>query len=171
MIPVAAHYFLRILLYGGMQIFFLKNLALFHVAFCFVYVYFTLQFHSSTPPLQLLLLSFLLGLFVDLFYDYLGLHAAALVALAFARQYWLRRIVPAGNSDGGFVPDIATHGLLWFVTYALPLIFLHHLVLFFAEMGGFQLFWRTLLKAAASSVFTLTGVIVVQYLLPKRKRL
>jgi len=165
MIPVAAQYFLKIILYVGIQIFLLKNFALFNVAFCLVYVHFILRLHSETPPLRALLLSFLSGLSVDLFYDYLGLHAAALTALAYARQYWLQR----SDSDGGFFPDIAHNGFLWYVTYAFPLIVLHHLILFFAEVG-LQLFWHTLLKVAVSSLFTLAGVLVIEYLLPQQRQ-
>lgn len=170
MIPAPVKYFLNILLFGGIQVLFLKNFALFHVAFCLIYVHFVLQLHSDTPPLQILLLSFLLGIFIDIFYDYPGLHASALVALAFVRRFWLQRMAPGGgSSDDGFVPDIS-NGLPWFIAYALPLIFFHHLVLFCVETG-FAFFWSTLVKVSASSLFTLAGVIVIQYLLPQRRRL
>jgi len=52
----------------------------------------------------------------------------------------------------------------------MPLVFLHHLVLFFVEAGGFSMFWFTMLKVIGSLFFTMTVMVVLQYFSAGRRR-
>src|SRR5690606_32867240 len=81
------------------QILLLKNLALFGVAFCFIYLLAILSFPITMRSFALILISFCLGLLIDVFYDTLGLHAAAVTLVAFLRPYWLKAIGPNGGYD------------------------------------------------------------------------
>ncbi|MFO0267635.1 MAG: Rod shape-determining protein MreD, partial [Cyclobacteriaceae bacterium] len=100
----------------------------------------------------------------DMFYNSLGIHASSLVMVAYLRNYWLGVITPQGGYDAGLAPTLAANGLQWFMVYTIPLVFLHHTILFFTEAGGFGLFWFTVLKIMASTVFTSGMIIVLQYL-------
>jgi hypothetical protein len=120
--------------------------------------------------LVLMLIAFLLGFAVDIFYNSLGLHALALVLVAYLRNYWLATITPQGGYDIGTPPTLSANGLQWFVVYTLPLVFLHHLVLFFVEASGFVMFWYTMLKAITSLLFTMTVMLLLQYLSLDRRR-
>src|SRR5687768_16574288 len=120
------------------QVLLFKKLELFNTAFCFLYIAFILLLPAETNPLALMLVGFGLGLLVDTFYDRQGMHAAATVAVAFLRNYWLGLITPQGGYDGGSVPTLATNGLIWFLSYATPLVLIHHVILFFIEAGGFD---------------------------------
>ncbi len=130
-----------------LQVVLLKNLVLFNTSFCFLYVAFILLLPVEMSNLLLMLIAFLLGISVDIFYNSLGLHTIALVLLAYLRNYWLATITPQGGYDIGTPPTLAANGLQWFLVYTLPLVFVHHLVLFFVEASGFTLFWYTMLKA------------------------
>jgi hypothetical protein len=66
-------------------------------------------------------------------------------------------------------PTLAMNGLQWFLVYALPLVFVHHAVLFFVEAGGFGLFWFTMLKIIASLVFTTSILLMLQYVSAPRR--
>ncbi|MCE2893335.1 MAG: Rod shape-determining protein MreD [Flammeovirgaceae bacterium] len=120
--------------------------------------------------LLLMLIAFLLGISVDIFYNSLGLHTIALVLLAYLRNYWLATITPQGGYDIGTPPTLAANGLQWFLVYTLPLVFVHHLVLFFVEASGFTLFWYTMLKAVSSLLFTMAVMLLLQYLSLDRRR-
>jgi hypothetical protein len=157
-------------LYGLIQVMLLKNLVLFNVSFCFLYVAFVLLMPIDTNPLVLMGAGFILGFMVDIFYDSLGLHACTLVFVAYLRNYWLVTITPQGGYDAGEGPLLAVNGLQWFLVYSLPLVFIHHFVLFFVEAGGFSVFWYTMLKVITSLVFTMTVIILLQYLLFDRRR-
>ncbi|MCU0418934.1 MAG: Rod shape-determining protein MreD [Cyclobacteriaceae bacterium] len=147
-----------------LQVLLLKNLVLFNVAFCFFYVAFILLLPLETNSLSLLVVSFLMGFLVDVFYDSLGIHTAACVLVAYLRKYWLAAITPQGGYDAGASPAIAASGLQWFIVYALPLLFVHHAALFFIEAAGFGLFWHSMLKIIGSVLFTLTLMVLFQYL-------
>lgn len=153
-----------------LQVVLLKNLVLFNTSFCFLYVAFILLLPVEMGNLLLMLIAFLLGISVDIFYNSLGLHTIALVLLAYLRNYWLATITPQGGYDIGTPPTLAANGLQWFLVYTLPLVFVHHLVLFFVEASGFTLFWYTMLKAVSSLLFTMAVMLLLQYLSLDRRR-
>lgn len=163
--------FIAFFLYVLVQVMLLKNLVLFNVSFCFFYIAFILLLPVETNNLLLMLVGFILGFTIDAFYDSLGIHAFALIAVSYVRNYWLATITPQGGYDNGSSPTISSNGFQWFIVYALPLIFLHHLVLFFMEASGFGQFWYTMLKIIASIFFTLTAILILQYLSPERRRI
>jgi hypothetical protein len=116
-------------------------------------------------------LGFTLGFVIDIFYNSLGLHALTMVLIAYLRNYWLGAITPQGGYDLGAMPNLKSHGLQWFLVYLMPLVFIHHLTLFLVESAGFTLFWYSMLKTIISLLFTLTVVVVLQYLVPQRSRI
>ena len=152
------------------QVMLFKKLVLFNTAFCFVYIAFVLLLPFDTNPLVLMLVGFGLGLLIDVFYDHQGMHAAATVAVAYLRNYWLGAITPQGGYDVGTAPTVGRNGLPWFLTYSAPLIIVHHLILFFIDAGGFGLSGLTLAKSFASVLFTITVLILHQYFFFKQAR-
>ncbi|MCW5912233.1 MAG: Rod shape-determining protein MreD [Cyclobacteriaceae bacterium] len=153
------------------QVLILRNLVLFNTAFCFLYIAFVLLLPIETNTLILMLAGFLMGFSVDIFYDSMGLHALATVLVAYLRNYWLSTITPQGGYESGSTATLAANGLQWFLVYSLPLVFLHHLVLFFVEASGFTLFWYTMLKIIASLIFTMSVMLLLQFLTPQRRRI
>jgi hypothetical protein len=157
-------------IYVLVQVLLLKNVVLFNISFCFLYVAFILLLPVDINKLILMLIAFVLGFTIDLFYDSLGMHAMALVMVAYLRNYWLAIITPQGGYDSGSGPTLAANGLQWFLVYALPLIFVHHAVLFFVEAAGFTLFWYTMLKTITSLLFTVIVMLLLQYVTFDRQR-
>ncbi len=156
-------------IYLFFQVIILKNAVMFHVAFCFLYVGYLLLMPVENNPLILMALGFVMGFSVDVFYDSLGLHALASVLLMYVRNYWLAGLTPQGGYDANALPSVANNGVQWFITYALPLIFLHHAVLFYTEAGGFDYFWHTLIKVITSTAYTLLVMLIVEYVFPGRR--
>ena len=148
------------------QVLILKNIVLFNTAFCFLYVAYLFFLPVESNPVFLMFAGFLMGFAVDIFYDSLGLHAFACVLVMYVRNYWLTLITPQGGYDSSTTPSIAINGMQWFVVYTIPLVFLHHSVLFFVEAGGFGMFWFTLWKIITSTIFTTMVTVIVQFLFP-----
>ena len=146
---------LYFVLYTLVQVMLFKQVVLFNTAFCFLYVAFILLLPIETNTLILMGVAFLLGFCIDIFYDSLGLHALSLVLVAYLRNYWLAAITPQGGYDAGEGPTLAVNGLQWFMVYSLPLVFVHHFVLFFTEAAGFGIFWFTMSKVMTSLTFTM----------------
>jgi hypothetical protein len=157
-------------LYLMAQVLLFKRLVFFDTAFCFLYVAFILLLPIEINHLALMIIGFLLGFTIDIFYDSLGLHALALVFVCYLRNYWLATITPQGGYEGGSGPTLTVNGFQWFLVYSIPLVFAHHLMLFFVEAGGFGMFWFTMLKALSSLLFTITVMVILQYLsIPSRR--
>ncbi len=163
--------FFSFFIYLLVQVTLLKGLVLYDTALCFLYVAFILLLPIEMNSLTLMVIGFSLGFLVDVFYDSLGLHASTLVLIAYLRNYWLSVISPQGGYDSGTGPTMAVNGVQWFLVYTIPLVFLHHFVLFFIEAGGFVTFWHTMLKVIASLMFTMSVIILVQYLSTNRRSL
>ncbi|HNP77082.1 MAG: Rod shape-determining protein MreD [Cyclobacteriaceae bacterium] len=160
-------YFVAYLL---VQVMIFKQVVFFDTAFCFLYIAFILLLPIETNPLVLMLVGFLLGFSIDIFYDSLGLHAMSLVLVSYLRNYLLAAITPQGGYDAGEGPTMASNGLQWFLVYAIPLVFVHHAVLFFVEAGGFGTFWFTMQKIVTSLLFTISVMLFLQYLSFDRRR-
>ncbi len=152
------------------QVLVLQHVVLFNTAFCLLYISFLLLLPVETNRLLLLLVGFLMGFGVDLFYESLGLHMFACVFVMYVRNTWLNSITPQGGYDANAIPALSLGGLQWFLVYITPLVFLHHILLFFMEAGGFGYFWFTTLKVVTSSLFTILVIVMVQYLFPHRVR-
>lgn len=157
-------------LYFAVQVFVLKNVVLFGTAFSFLYVIYILIFPLEIKTIPLMILSFLLGLSIDIFYDTLGMHTASLVLVAFVRKSWLNVHTPTGGFDDNTQPTVLNMGFGWFITYALPLIIIHHLTFFFIDYLGTDFYLPVIIKAFSSAVFTFMLGIIAQMLFYKKKR-
>ena len=157
-------------LYFFLQIIFMRNVVLFDVAFCFVYIAFLLLLPVETTVMYLLFIAFAMGFMVDVFYDSLGVHAASSVFFIYIRNTWLKMLTPQGGYDPGVRPAISLNGLSWFLVYSVPLIFLHHTLLFFIEAGGMHMFGFTMLKVISSVILTSIIIVLIQYIFPVRNR-
>lgn len=117
-----------------------------------------------------MLIGFLMGFAVDMFYESIGLHAFSCVLIMYMRNYWLNRVTPQGGYDSNATPSLNAGGLQWFMVYSMPLVFVHHAALFYMEAGGFGMFWYTLWKTITSTVFTMVAILIAEFLFPGRKR-
>lgn len=158
------------ILYIFLQIMFMKNLVLFDKAFCFIYIGFLLLLPFETNKVLLLIWGFVIGFFIDIFYDSLGIHMAASVLMVYLRSYWINLITPRGGYEVGMEPTLKLMKFEWFATYSLPLIFVHHFALFYIETGGFSLFFFTFVKVISSVVFTFVTIVLLQYLFYPSRR-
>jgi len=158
------------LVFGILQILFFDYLQLFNTAFCFFYIGFILLLPFDTGRLAMLFMAFAIGLFIDIFNDTLGIHASASVVMAFLRPYWLSLNTPRGGYENVISPDIPSLGWQWFVSYAFPLILIHHLVMFFVEAGHFNMFFSQVWKSIVSCILTLIAITIYQYIFVRKAR-
>jgi hypothetical protein len=166
----AAINIISFLVYLGLQVFLFDNMVLFGNAFCFVYIAFVLFLPFKINPMLMIFIAFAGGLATDLFYNTMGVNAAASVFVAFIRGPWISLITPPGGYEDIYAPLIKQLGLSWFIYYIFPLVFIHSLVLFQVESGHILLSWFLFKKVIASAVFTSTVLILIQYLFYRNVR-
>lgn len=150
------------------QIFLLRNLNYYNLSTPFIYILFILVLPFKTPNLILFILAFLTGLTVDAFYDTLGVHASACVALALVRILFISVSVNRDASDEP-EPSLGNMGIKWFSLYAMICILIHHLVVFFLEAFKFSEFGYTLIRALLSAIFSLFIILLVEFTFHNRK--
>ena len=155
---------IRFIILVGLQVFILENINLRGYINPYLYVYFILLLPFETPGWLLLIASFLMGFSIDTFVGTMGIHTAASVLMAFARPLIIKAIPSRKEFEPGMKPSISDLGFLWFFTYSLLLVFIHHFALFYLEVFSFTDFFNTLLRVLLSSIFTILLVIIAQYL-------
>lgn len=158
------------LLFVSGQILFAQNIVLYNKAFSFIYIGFLLLLPLGISRNNLLLIGFITGLVIDVFYNSLGTHMAASTFIAFIRPFWINAITPRGGYENIDSPAVKDLSLSWFLAYALPLTFLHIIVLFFIEAAGFHMFFSIIFKALSSTFLTVFMLILLQYLFYSKGR-
>ena len=133
----------------------------------FVYIMFILLLPFEIPAWLLLLISFGTGTVIDIFTGTPGMHASATVLAGFVRPYILRFISPREGYEPGVNPSMVIYGFRWFLHYTALIVVVHHTLLFYIEVFRFQDFFRTLLRVLLSSVFTITFILLLEFI---RKR-
>ena len=142
----------------------LQVLLLRHVNFMgyinpYPYILFILLFPVKNNRLVFILLSFLLGLFIDMFLDSGGIHAASAVTIAFIRPAALKFSFGA----------IYDHQALKFsnvdlgqrITYISILTVIHHFILFSLEIFNFSKILLVLKNTLFSSIFTILLCLII----------
>jgi len=151
---------LRFIVLVFIQVFLLKNIALYNLSTPYLYILFILLLPFETPNLILFLLAFILGLTIDAFYDTPGLHTAACVLLAFVRIVFISITVQKDGFDNEPEPTLSVMGFRWFLTYAVVLTLFHHFFLFNLEVFRFSEIQYTLTRVVLSSLFTVFLMLV-----------
>lgn len=159
----------RFVLLVFLQVFLLKNIGYYNLATPYLYILFILLLPFETPNWLLFLLAFIIGLTVDVFYDTLGLNAAACSLLALVRILFISITVQRDGFDNEPEPGMGIMGFRWFFFYALVLTFFHHLILFTFETFSFSGFIYTLMRVILSSLFTVFLMLVTEFVFFRKK--
>jgi len=130
----------------------------------FIYPAFILLLPIRTPDALLIFLGFLIGISVDLFYDSPGVHASALVFMAYLRSKVLKLLTPRGGYNINHSPNLDQLGLTWFLLFSGILLFFHVLFYFiidvFTHVNWLEITLRTITSFIVSYIIILLYVII-----------
>lgn len=133
----------------------------------FNYIHFTIYplilalLPYKTSRTLVVFLGFLLGLFVDLFYDSIGVHAAACTLVAYLRPYILNLLSPTeGYKKDGLTSYV--YGLPWFMSYIGIFLFIHLLSLYSLEAFSFVYLKEIILRTIFSFIASLFLIVIGQ---------
>jgi rod shape-determining protein MreD len=130
----------------------------------YVYIMFILLLPVEIPAWLLLIISFFTGFIIDLFAGTPGMHTSATVLAGFVRPFILRIISPRDGYEPGADPSILIYGFKWFLIYTSIIVIIHHTALFYLEVFRFTDFLRTLLRVLLSSLFSITFIVLLEYI-------
>lgn len=152
---------------------FIQVLILNHINFLgylnpYIYILFIALFPVKNNRVILIMLSFLLGITIDLFMDTGGIHAAACVFTAYVRPLILK-------SSFGMIYE---HQSIKFnsvefgskLTYFTLLTVIHHIVLFSLEIFSMPKILLIFQKTLFSSIFTILLSVVVTIIFSRKTK-
>lgn len=134
----------------------------------YLYIIFILLYPIRDTRITLLLVSFLIGMTIDIFSDSGGVHAGASVVLAYARPIVLKssfgmlyehQSVKFSNTDIG--------NLITYVTLATVI---HHTILFSLEIFNISNIILILKKTLFSSIFTIILSVLIIILFSRNRK-
>ena len=134
----------------------------------YIYISLIAFFPIRNNRVFIILISFILGLVIDLFLDTGGIHAAACVFIAYLRPLILK-------SSFGLIYE---HQTIHFNTvdfgskfsYITLLTIVHHIVLFSLEIFNFSKIILILQKALFSSIFSIILIILITIIFSKKTK-
>ena len=159
---------LRFILLLLVQVVICNNINFFGFINPYIYIVFIFLFPIRDSRIVLLLVSFVLGMLVDMFSDSGGVHAAASITLAYARPLLLKmsfgmlyehQSIKFNNTDIGNL-----------ITYVGAGTLLHHFILFSLEVFNMSYVLIILKKTLFSSIFTILLSILIIVLFSRDKK-
>src|SRR5690606_5801534 len=129
-----------------------------------IYPLFILLLPVDTNVSGLLLLAFLLGISIDAMSNTYGLHASALLIVAYFRPIIFKLFAPRDGYDSLIEANLRTMGYKWFINTFGILLLMHHFWFFMLEMFTLNEFAFILQKTALSAPLSFLLCMLVQYL-------
>lgn len=157
-------YFLMFIVLVAVQVLFLNQIQFSGYINPYIYLLFIMLLPVNSPKYAVLLLSFFIGLVVDIFSNSLGIHAFASVFIAYIRPFVIR-VITNREEELNDYPGLAQTGFTWFLTYTSILVLIHHAVLFYIEVFTFANFFSTLYRVFLSSVFSIFVIVLSQFII------
>lgn len=105
-----------------------------------------------------ILIGFVIGLIIDMFYDTIGVHAFALTATAYSRGLLLAYLEPRGGYQLSMSPTIFSMGLNWVMTFTVFSLLIHTFLYFTAEIFTFVYIGQILLKTLITLILSMLVV-------------
>lgn len=144
----------RFLLLLTLQIIVVNNIRFFGYINPHIYLLFVFLYPLQEKRSNFLILSFLLGLCVDIFSNSGGINAAATVFVAYIRLNVLIIILNKYDLDYKLF-KLGKEQFIKILLFVSALTFTHHFIVYYLDYFSMQKFGTVLAKSAANSIFTI----------------
>lgn len=128
----------------------------------YIYPLFLMLLPLELPAALGLVLAFGYGLFIDMFADMDGLHAAVSVVSMFFRPLLCALIEPRGGYQMGQTLTRHSLGIRWFLRYSAIITATHVFMVVLLEELAFS--WLMVLRFVLSFVFSWTLIVLYQFI-------
>ena len=140
----------------------INQIHLFGIVTPFVYLYVILKFRINSSRSSIILLSFLLGIVIDIFSNTFGVHAAACAFIGFIRYPLLGQFVDVKELPDSSIPSYRLFGFSKFSRYTLIMVSLHHLILFSLDSFGFYQPALMFIRLLTSILLSLLLIFIIE---------
>ena len=142
-----------------LQIIVLNNINFLGYINPYFYIFFIFLYPIRKDDVSILILSFFLGLFIDIFSDSGGINAAATLFIAFIRIPVLQSVIGKREIEYGTMTIFKLPFPKMFL-YVVVLTFLHHFIVFGMEYFKWSKFGIILINNILSSIFTIIFTLI-----------
>ena len=118
--------------YIAIQVLVLDNIHLFRIVTPFLYLYIIVKIPVSLTRSQVIAISFIVGLIIDIFSNTLGMHTAACSLAGMVRNPLMYTFAGKELTEED-TPSYQTLGVVSFMKYVIYLAVIHHVTLFLVE--------------------------------------
>lgn len=137
----------------------------------YLYFLFILWLPFSISRTALLLLGFLLGITLDYFLGYPGLHAAPCVLIAYLRPFLINILISQEGAELNYAePSIKSMGFTSYSLYVLVFTFIHHFYLVLIEWLNFGTFLYFLGKVTATTAISMLLIFITEMLFFRKQQ-
>jgi len=142
----------RFIILLAVQLIIMNNIKLFGYSSPFIYIIFILGFPLNTNKNLLIVLSFLLGLSMDVYSNTGGVHAGACVLIAYLRPTLLKLSFGVSFEHNNI--KLIQAEFKQQMVYLTSMVFFHHLTLFALENFSIKLLLQTLESTLVTSILS-----------------
>jgi hypothetical protein len=148
-----------------MQVLVFKRIEYEYINNIFIYPIFIMLLPIEMPAALVIIISFVLGITLDSFYDSMGIHAGTCVFIAFLRYYILGFLEPKGGYPNNTGPTQSKLGFGWFARYSSLFLLIHMFIYFSIEQFSFVYILTILSSTILSFFFSMIFITIYQFLL------
>jgi len=152
-----------------LQVLVLNNIQFVNYINPLVYILLLITLPQDTEKWFFIIFSFILGILLDVFEGNIGLNASSLVFISFLLPYLHKVLIPKNSVDEKDRLSLKILGVRIFSVYAISVIFIHNLFLFFLEHFSTSGFFFIILKVVLSSIVTFIIIFTFQLFTLKSK--
>ena len=147
-----------------------NRICLFGVAVPIVFIYFIIRLPMNLSVNWVMCLSFMLGLFVDIFENTQGMNALSATLLAAGRKTVFSLYFPREDDLGNPVPSIRSLGLAVYVKYMATSVLLYCVAVFLVQSFSLGHIGITFLRIISSSILTVLILLGFDSIATTRRR-
>ena len=159
---------IRFIVFLSLQVLIFNNINLFGYINPYPYILFIILYPVNSNKSVLLLGSFFLGLFLDMFCNSGGIHTTAAITLAYLRPTLFK--FSFGLSYEYQTVKIADKMSPERITLLLLAIVVHHFIVFYLEYFRLGLIFTILTRTLASTLFTFAICLLIVFLIKPNRR-
>jgi len=126
----------------------------------FIYPLWIMLLPFKLPRPLLMVLAFVMGIVIDVFYDSPGVHAATLVFTAYARDFILRVLEPEIGFDLDQPFSLRRLGIIWYIAYAALFMIIHLFIYFSIEVFSYVYFYEIMMSTISSLIFSVSIIVI-----------
>ena len=149
-----------------LQIFVLNKILFFKYIVLAPFILVLLLYRYKKDSKENLIVGFLIGLFIDIFNDSLGVYSLISIVIVYFRNLWVLKIIGQDKTDELSLLSIRELGRIQFLFYSGPIVLFFFILLSFLESSNFLNF-ENIVTITLSTIVNIIFMIIFQYLFLK----